>query len=287
MTRGTVISCIKKRHGLGNRLRVTLGSRSLARWADRDFAYVWPTGPDFGATFDELWQFGEKRVSTLRSRMLEPRHPYRDHTLDWLDEAADDSTWQIRTAHALHLPEGARPWGEELRSLTPAPAIADRVTSFATQHLAGEPYIGVMVRAHAISNTQTLELSPVSWYVDRMKQLRDEHPGIRFFLSADTPDAQTEVLSAVPGTVALEDKGAYNTKAALLSSVVDLYLLAGASHLVAPHYSSFPEVAQQLAGSGLKLETSMTGPETRLAPEDALTRAPDPLCPSARTALDC
>jgi len=90
----------------------------------------------------------------------------------------------------------------------------------------------------------------------------------------------------MPGTVALEGKGAYNTKAALLSSVVDLYLLAGAAHLVAPHYSSFPEVAQQLAGTALKLETSMTGPETRLEAGDGLTRARDPLRPSVRTPVD-
>ncbi|MFE7845377.1 hypothetical protein ACFUTX_09330 [Microbacterium sp. NPDC057407] len=282
MTAGTVVAVTRKRHGLGNRLRVTLGSRSLARWAQRDFAYVWPTGDTFGATFDELWQFGEKRISTLRSRLLSARHPYRSHDLTWLAAGRDDRVWQVRTAHALHLPPGATAWGEELQSLTPVPSIAGRVESFYSQHLEGGPYVGVMVRAHAVSNTETLRHSPVSWYIERMKQVSDEHPGIRFFLSADTAEAQEQVFDAVPGTVALSDKGGYNTKAALISSVVDLYLLASSTHLLAPHYSSFPEIAQQLAGPTLRLETSMTDASTRFGVDDHPVVVSDPLRPSVR-----
>lgn len=282
MSRGRVVAFTRKHHGLGNRLRVTLGARSLARWADRDFAYTWPTGRTFGASFDELWAFGERRIPAAWSKVLAVRHPYHSADLDWLEDARADSVWQIRTPHALHLPADASPWGDELRSLTPVPAIAHRVTDFHAEHLTGEPYIGVMVRAHAVSNLQTLQMSPVQWYIDRMRELRMQHPDIRFFLSADSPQAQSEILAAVPGTVALDDKGDYNSRRALLSSVVDLYLLAGAAHLVAPHYSSFPEVAQLLAGPGLRLETSMTGPETRLSGADGLTLAPDPLRPSVR-----
>lgn len=282
MTRGSVVAVVKKLHGLGNRLRVTLGSRSLARWAGRDFAYVWPTGSAFGATFDELWQFGERRVSPLHSRLLSLRHPYRRHDLEWMNAAQEDRVWLIRTPHALHLPQGATPWGQELQTLEPVAAIADRIQTFASAHLAGEPYVGVMVRAHAVSHSETLKMSPVEWYIERMKEVRAQHGGIRFFLSADTVEAQDRIIAAVPGTVGLGDKGGYNTKAALISSVVDLYLLAGGSHLLAPHFSSFPEIAQNLAGPALRLETSMTAPATRLGSDDALTIAPDPLRPSCR-----
>lgn len=284
MSAGTVIAVTRKRHGLGNRLRVTLGARSLARFSGREFAYVWPTGADFGAGFDELWEFGEKRISTLRSRLLSVRHPYRRHDLDWLDGAGDDRIWQIRTAHALHLPPGAVAWGEELQALRPVPAIAARVESFFSEHFAGVPYVGVMVRAHAVSNAETLKHSPIGWYIDRMRQVEAEHPGIRFFLSADTEQAQREVIDAVPGTVALSDKGGYNTKAALVSSVVDLYLLAGSTHLLAPHYSSFPEIAQQLAGPSLRLETSMTDAAARFGADDRPVVVADPLRPAQRLA---
>lgn len=283
MTDGQVIAFTGKYHGLGNRLRVTLGSRSLARWAGRGFAYTWPTGKTFGARFDELWDIDERRISPLRSRALAVRHPYRKADLDWIDEASGDRIWQIRTAHALHLPSGATPWGEELRTLNPVGSIADRIQTFHDQHLAGTPYVGVMVRAHSVSNLQTLEHSPVDWYIRRMEELRRDHPGIRFFLSADTPRAQADVIDAIPEAVALEDKGAYNSKRALISSVVDLYLLAGACHIVGPHYSSFPEVAQRLAPSSVRLETSMSLAESRLPPTEILTHAPDPLRPWDRT----
>lgn len=281
---GQVVAFIGAYHGLGNRLRVALGSQSLAEWADRGFAYTWPTGRRFGARFDELWQVGQPALPVAVSRLLSLRHPYRSADLDWLEDAADDRVWQIRTPHALHLPPDAVPWGERLRRLAPVDGIAERILAFHTRHLAGEPYVGVMVRAHAVSNAQTLEHSPLEWYIERMRRLQDERPGVRFFVSADTPAAQAAVLSAIPTAVALDDKGGYNTAAALRSSVVDLYLLASAGHLIGPYYSSFPEVAQQLAGPWLRLETSGSSPDQLLREGDALTAPTDPLRPSDRSA---
>lgn len=282
MSASRVVAFTGRYHGLGNRLRVTLGARSLAEWAGRDFAYTWPTGRRFGATLEEMWSFGERRISPLRSRVLSLRHPYRPADLEWVPGASADRIWQVRTAHALHLPAGAQPWGERLQALDPVESIADRIRAFHSRRLAGRPYIGVMVRAHTVSNAKTLEHSPLEWYIERMRVLRAEHPGVSFFLSCDSEAAQERVIAEVPGTVALTGKGAYNSKAALLSSVVDLYLLAGAAHLVAPHYSSFPEIAQQLAGPGIRLETSMTAEHTRLSGDDRLVVADDPLRPSER-----
>ena len=176
------------------------------------------------------------------------------------------------------------PRGERLRRLAPVDGIAERILAFHTRHLAGEPYVGVMVRAHAVSNAQTLEHSPLEWYIERMRRLQDERPGVRFFVSADTPAAQAAVLSAISTAVALDDKGGYNTAAALRSSVVDLYLLASAGHLIGPYYSSFPEVAQQLAGPWLRLETSGSSPDQLLREGDALTAPTDALRPGDRSA---
>ena len=54
------------------------------------------------------------------------------------------------------------------------------------------------------------------------------------------PEVQEAIVARVPGTSGQTDKGPYNSTAALKSAVVDLYLLAASSHLLAPHYSSFP-----------------------------------------------
>lgn len=278
-SRGLVIAAPRSHHGLGNRVRVVLGARSLARHVDRDFAYTWPLGSRFGARFDELWDIRDRRISPLSSRLRALRHPYRGEDLSWMVEATSARVWQIRTAHALRLPVGARPWGEELQTLRPVAALADRISSFHAAHFAAAPYVGVMVRTHPISNAQTLQHSPIEWYLDRMKELRRQRPDVRFFVSADTPEGQARLVEEVPNTFALSDKGDYNSKAALLSSVVDLYLLAGSGHILAPHYSSFPEIAQKLAGPRLRLETSMSGVETVWKSGDPLTAVADPLRP--------
>lgn len=280
-----LIAVTRSIHGLGNRVRVVLGSRALARRENRSFSYVWPVDRRFGARFDELWRFDEPQTSPVRAALLSTRLGYRDHTLDWLgDGARQERTWLIRTAHALHLPDDTVAWEEDLRSLEPAREVADAVLGFHRGVLRSEPYLGVMVRAHTVSHEQTLTASPVQWYVDRLTALRREHPDLRIFISADDPAAQAVVESAVPGVFGLRDKGGYNTREGLVSAVTDLYLLAGSVHLIGPHFSSFPELAQKLAGDPLRLETSRTPPETAFD-DSVLTWAQDPTRPHVREPL--
>lgn len=287
MTRhARVVAVTHKWHGLGNRVRVVLGSRSLARFEHRAFSYVWPVGPTFGARFDDLWSIDDPVTTTVSARLSSVRHGYRDHTLEWLDdEARRDRTWLIRTPHALHLPVGATAWEDDLRALSPVPQIAERVRRFHADQLGAEPYVGVMVRAHAVSHDQTRRDSPLQWYIDRLAQIRRQSPDLRIFISADTPESQAAITAAVPGVVGQHDKGPYNSRSALTAAVADLYLLAGSVHLIGPHYSSFPELAQKLAGPGLHLETSKTAPEVRFE-RVAHSRPVDPVIPHERSAVD-
>lgn len=281
-----LIAFTRKLHGLGNRVRVVLGARSLARLEGREFSYVWHVGPEFGARFDELWQIDDPVIPTWWSQALSVRYPYRDHTLDWLDdEARRARVWQIRTPHALHLPAGATPWEGDLRDLRPTAEIAERVSAFHREALDGHPYMGVMIRAHAVSHDQTRRDSPVQWYIDRLREVHAAHPGLRFFISADTPEAQQQVVAQVPGSIGQRNKGGYNTREGLMSAVSDLYLLAGSVHLIGPHFSSFPELAQKLAGNELRLETSQTPPSTRLE-SGQVSLADDPVFPHVRHWLD-
>lgn len=273
-------------HGLGNRVRVVLGSRSLARLEGRAFFHTWHTGPEFGARFDELWQVDDRVVSRTTARLLSLRYPFRDEKLEWLDEKARARrVLLIRTPHALHLPTTAEPWEAQLQALRPIAAIGDRVRDFFSSRLAGAPYVGVMVRTHPNSHQATLRESPLDWYLGRMRDIRSERPGIQFFVSADTAEAQELIGRAIPGSHALVDKGGYNTRQALQSAVSDLYLLAGATHILGPHFSSFPELAQKLAGPRLALETSHSAEDTKWEARDALYLVDDPLSPHIRRTL--
>lgn len=277
-----IIAVPRLHHGLGNRVRLVLSARDLAEQVERDFAYVWPTGAPFGARLDELWNIDFAEVSTLRSKILALRYPYRDAGLSWMPSAERERTWQIRSSQPVLTDRGPQAWQERLRALEPAPAIATQVRRLFEERYAGRPYLGVMIRSHAVSHQYTLQESPLQWYVDRIAEIRRHHPQIPIYVSADTPAAQDEVTRLFPGAFGLGDKGPYNSRQALQASVVDLYMLASSTHLLAPHYSSFPELAQYLAGGAVRLETSMTGDDSRFDAAAPMTLVADPTRPSLR-----
>ena len=258
-------------------MRSLLGGRVLARHCGRRFAYAWPTGRRFGAPLTALWDFDDHRVPAWWSRSLAPMYPYRDETLTWMHDAQDSRLWQVRTAHELALPADCPSWTDELRGLRPAVEVSNRVLQFHSRHLGSEPYVGVMVRSHAVAHSETLSSSPLEWYEHRMHEIRERAPHVVFFISADSDDAFRRLASAFPGCVGFESKGPYNSSQALVASVADLYLLAGSSHLLGAHYSSFPELAQKLAGNDLLLETPRTGSR-----ETSPSVPTDPLYPHLR-----
>ncbi|MET4637645.1 hypothetical protein [Mycetocola sp. 2940] len=283
MTEKSLIVAAGKYHGLGNRVRAVLGSEVLARLEGRVFAYAWPTGATFGAAFDDLWEYDRVRVPALVSRALAWRAPYRDGKLGWLDDRArKERLWQLRTPHALSLPSPAS-WEDELRLLRPVSDVRARVSRVFDAAFSDRPFVGIMVRAHAHSHEATRLHSPVSWYLTRMKEIRGMWPDVGFFVSADTDAALQQILQEFPDAVSQHDKGDYNSKSALVASVADLYLLASSSHILAPHFSSFPELAESLAGQGLGLETSQNG--VLLSSLTFVTRAGDPLTPWVRRPL--
>ncbi|QEE60498.1 hypothetical protein FVA74_02110 [Salinibacterium sp. dk2585] len=246
--------------GLGNRVRVVLGAQSLASLEGRAFAYVWPTGKLFGPRFSELWDFSAPVVPRAFSRGIAPLFPYVDETLEWLDDATRrQPLWQIRTGSPIRLPAEAESWQERFRALRPTAQIADRVERIFDEQLRGRPYIGVMIRAHSVSHAKTLQASPVEWFLARLREIRRSDPDALFFVSCDTPDVQSAVLEAVPGCVAQHDKGPYNSTEGVLSSIVDLYLLAASGYLIGPHFSSFVHLAEHLAGDQLTFETALDG----------------------------
>lgn len=275
-----VISFNRSGAGLGNRIRAVLGAKILAEVESRRLLYVWPTGDEFGPRLTDLWDFPPPAIPRIVSRAIAPIWPYRDHTLTWLtDECRDDLIWQIRTAHALHLPANATPWEQELRTLRPVPAISDTVRSFFDNRLRGSTYVGVMIRAHQRSHAKTLETSPVDWFVTQMHQIREENPDIRFFLSCDVPEVAAQVSRAVPGTVTQADKGDYNSVAGVQAAVADLYLLASSGYLLGPHWSSFVEIAEILAHGNVGCRTPV---ESRGPTKVRSGAATDPLTPWVR-----
>jgi hypothetical protein len=284
-SRGTVIAYNGYDSGLGNRVRVVLGAQSLAELEGRSLRYVWPTGPLFGPRFSDLWEFQGRTVPRAVSRVLARRYPYVDASLDWLDDAKRrERVWQIRTGSELRLPPGARPWAEAYRQLVPVDPIAQAVLRFHERELAGEPYVGVMIRAHAVSHAETRAASPVEWFEARMRRIAAERPGTRFFVSCDVAEVQERICRSVPGAVGQVDKGPYNSTAGVRAAVTDLYLLAGSGYLLGPHYSSFLHLAQHLAADTIPVETAVKDEPAEVEPA-LLGTVADPLRPAVRRSV--
>lgn len=274
-----IVSYNARSNGLGNRLRATLGARNLADATGRHLFVVWPTGPAFQPRFDDLW---EGRLGTpmplVASQALARIFPYRTERLEDIRDDDRAPVWQIRTGAVLALPPGVRDWEENLRELRPIAPIADAVAATHAR-FGGEPYVGVQVRSHAVSHDKTRAASPVQWFRDRLDALRNERPGLRLFLSCDSPEVTQEFLARYPGSVALADKGGYNTVKGVQSAVADAYLLAGAGYVIGPAHSSFVELAIRLANHTVPFENSLKEPTLDAT---ALTTVADPLRPSIR-----
>lgn len=266
-------------NGLGNRLRASLGARNLAEATGRHLFVVWPTGKLFRPRFSDLW---EGRLGTplplAASRALATFFPYRTENVAGIRTDDHLPVWQIKTGSVLVVPEGVRDWEVDLRALRPVASISERIERTHGQ-FAGEPYVGVQVRSHAVSHDKTRVASPVAWFRDRLDAVRAQSPDVRFFLSCDRPDVQEELMARYPGSVALDDKGGYNTVEGVQSAVADAYLLASSSHIIGPAHSSFVELAVRLANHVVPFENSTK--DARFDPT-SFTTAQDPLHPATR-----
>lgn len=258
--------------GLGNRLRVLLGSVSYAQLVGARFAYIWPR-EGFGARMDDLWTFDYPRIPASLGRALRQVVPHSDeHIPPWLQHR-----WlrYIRTDQGeLRLPESATPWERLLQDLEPTKKIRDAVAA-TWETLGRQPFIGVMIRAHATAHAMTKETSSVDWFVRRMQEIREQNRSTTFFLSCDEASAQRTIADAVPGTVVCPKAGGFNTRIGLQEAVTDLYLLASSSYLIGPYWSSFVILAHKLSGESIILETPMSHgaglvPELRPGVQDPL-----------------
>jgi len=247
---------------------VLLSAGIAAGLAGRRLVYTWSVTPSFAARFGDLWEDVAPRLPDRAAPVLKAATALRLPGVRRLDQSAPAATGTAPvlfacTSEVFRTPDGTEvDWRASLPRLVLQRELADEARAFHAGHLAGRPYVGVQVRANS-AHRQTAEASPVEWFVERMSQIRRERPETAFFLSCDSPEATRHIASAVRGVLSLQDKGGFNSRRGLQAAVVDLYLLAASQRIVAPHWSSFAEMAQALS-PGIPFETSRApwwGPE--------------------------
>ena len=204
-----VVAVTGRYHGLGNRTRVVLGAQALARFKGRSFRVRLADGA--GVRGSARRALGVPMRADSRRWRCRARSSRRTPTgtpasagsarrpgKNASGRSEPRTPLPSRPAH----PPGRRrssprsPWsGSAVRILELSAASADR------------PYLGVMIRAHAVAHDATLRESPVEWYLDRIEEIRSEQPELGLYISADTDDAFVRVARRFPDCVGQTDKG--------------------------------------------------------------------------------
>lgn len=121
--------------------------------------------------------------------------------------------------------------------------------------LVSHDFVAVFVRAHPQTHEKTKESSPPSWFIDRMRSLRESRPNLKFFLSCDTRSAELLICNAVDGVIVQPKTGRYNSKLGVQEAVADLYVASRAAAIVGPYWSSFADLAMALSERVGAIET--------------------------------
>ncbi|WP_232084037.1 hypothetical protein [Arthrobacter sp. SO5] len=210
----------------------------------------------FGCRISDLWEYPLEAVPLERSKEIWEEFPRQTAATDFnAPEWERVNVWHVHSNAALILPPGADSWQQRLCGLKLQPTLASSVEQWRKKLPVS--YVGVQIRAHAeLTHQKTLDASPVDWFLERMETIQEAAPDTSFFVSCDVEATQERIFAEIPNCFGLTAKGEYNSAAALRSSIVDLYLLSGSSYLMGPYWSSFVELAWELARRRIPLETS-------------------------------
>jgi hypothetical protein len=269
--------------GLGNRMRSLLGAKELADSRGWRFSYTWDNhSAALTAQLHELWDQDFDRSSRLATmvRSLPSRTFLSGDERTWPSEADGWRRIDVKTGDYIVDRHGSKlDWGKQFRQLRPAREVVRRINQV-SESLGSAEFVGVMIRAHEASHPKTKEFSPVSWYENRMRELLEAAPQLKFYLSCDVPEVAEALVSKFPNAVTQRDKGGYNTTTGTQAAVADIYLLAASGGILRPYWSSFTTMSSELADQALVLEDSQS--EVALSEQTLVPRAVDPLRPWER-----
>ncbi len=256
---GELVLVIPRNAGLGNRMRALAGAAELAERSGRVLSYVWPTRPPgVECVLTDLWRFPNGRPLSKEAftRSYADVPTLSHDTSTWTDDERARKVWLVWTSEVMRFDGAEFEWRRRLATLEPSDAVDARLRALRAQ-LDGRTYIGVQVRSSPLTHEKTLTHSPVEWFETRMDQLAALYNDPVFFLSCDTVEARQRLTSLGHVVVTQHHDFPYNSRDASIAAVADLHMLAGSQHLVGPYWSSFVDLAWDMAGRGITREDSL------------------------------
>ncbi|MBP6793487.1 MAG: hypothetical protein KA143_00455 [Saprospiraceae bacterium] len=112
--------------------------------------------------------------------------------------------------------------------------------------------VGVHVRR--TDHEQSIRYSTDSTFFSKMKELKDQNPGLNFFLATDDPFTDDK-FKFIWGESILTYPKVFgrNSEQGIQDAVIDLYLLSKTKGILASYYSSFSEAAADIGNIPLEI----------------------------------
>lgn len=255
----SIVAVNMETSGLGNRVHFTLGVASVAAATDRKLQVYWPIDNLFACPVASIWTNFPGEV--IEARDLPPISP--DVLTDWRTitpeswSTIDDPTVYLRGYGGIPQPVGSRLWGDLFRELELSSEVCELVERAWEQLPRHAGVLGVSMRVNELSHPKTKEHSPVEWYVAELERFSTTHPNAGIFLSCDEASVTERLMAQFPNIVAIDYPGEYNSARSVIKAVADLYILASATEIISPYWSSFPNMSYQLAGEQVPMRSSL------------------------------
>lgn len=268
--------------GLGNRVHFTLSVASVAEATGRTLKVYWPMDALFSCPADRIWTNFPGEM--MEAQELPPLGP--EDLTDW--RAITPEFWSTVGAPVVYLrgyggipqPVGSRLWGEVFRELEVTAEVRGLIGQAWSELSRDAGVLGVSMRVHEKSHPKTKEHSPVEWYVAELERFTAMNPNAGVFLSCDEHDVTEELKTEFPNVVAIDYPSEYNSARGVVKAVADLYVLASSTEIIAPYWSSFPNMSYQLADEQVPMRNSQRSwPRLK---GDGPSIASDPVWPAQR-----
>jgi hypothetical protein len=132
---------------------------------------------------------------------------------------------------------------ESFRSFKPIPQLQQRIDEHCSDF--GRHATGIHIRRS--DNHHSVKYSPISGFIDMMKDELDKEPDTRFYLATDSPEDEGKLKKIFGNRIITHSKTLdRNSEKGIHDALIDLYCLSNTSRIMGSYFSSFSEVAAQI-----------------------------------------
>ncbi len=257
---------IKPYGGLGNRLRSVDSAIALSECTGKKLEVIWDSNEELNCPFSELFKvpdnFSLKEVSTnYLPRKINEKISIVLHALSVNYPFSYNSVLHEKDISKLKATNYNFCNQEKFRKvfisingrflfpqdpyhyLEPVEFIKKKVDTL-TDRFTTET-VGVHIRR--TDNDLAIQNSPLEKFLELMDREKSSNPGIKFYLSTDSPETEQIIMDKFPDEVTVYNKELRrDKKEGIQDALIDLLCLSSTSKIIGSYWSSFSDVASEM-----------------------------------------